>query len=327
MHANDNELPLDKDEQASWIEKEKQAEDNLRSDQQRRERERLEYELAERQRKIEEREAAEKQRLEAERLTYYARLEGLNYELLALKGFPKDAELFAAKRSRTLWYLILGLALFLFLLSLFKLTYAWVGGVAGGLAFIVWFTHGLKIINFFPSLTNYSHLIGKRRKLKRELLEYILQLEGAKGFMHRLFPLVEYNPRLATKRYKRLAMFSLQGDLLANLKTLEDTEAYYTFMQEALKGYREMLLAKENEASMQDLMASDSDVEPNDVETNEEATPDAGAKTSLFAEAATDVSVEEADTKAAADASQSPAEEEKTTQPTEVNSNLEVDSS
>lgn len=250
MQANNDSLPLDKEEQASWAIKEKLAEDSLRSDQQRREKERLEYELAERQRKIEEREEAERQRQEAERLAYYAKLDSLNYSLLSLENYPKDPELFAARRSRTLWYLILGLALFLFLLSLFKFTYAWVGGIAGGLAFIVWFTHGLKIINFFPSLTNYSYLIGKRRKLKRELLEYIMQLEGSKGFMHRLFPLVEYNSRLATKRYKRLAMFSLQGQLMANLRTLEDTEAYYNFMLEARKGYKEMLLAKQNEEQL-----------------------------------------------------------------------------
>lgn len=239
------ELPEEKSDIKAWAQQERAAENKAKRERREREIERIEYEEAERQRKLEEREAAEQLRLEAERLSYYSKLETIDFSILSLENYPNDNALRTAKKSRTLWYIILGLALFLFLLSLFQLTHAWVGGIAGGLAFVVWLTHGLRLVNFFPSLTNYNQLLRKRRTLKRELVEYIQQLEGAKGFMHRLYPLAEYNQRLAAKRFRRLISASTQCQLASHMRTLEDTMEYRRFMQEALKAYREMQLVVE----------------------------------------------------------------------------------
>lgn len=241
------ELP-DKDQDIkAWAKEERIAEKKAQMERREREIERLEYEEAERQRKLEEREAAEQLRLEAERLRFYSRLETIDFAVLSLDDYPNDVDLRTAKKSRTLWYIILSLALFLFLLSLFQLTFPWVGGIAGGLAFVVWLTHGLKIVNFFPSLTNYNRLLSKRRNVKRGLIEYIQQLEGAQGFMHQLYPLSEYNQRLASKRYRHLINASAQGQLTANLRTLEDTMEYQKYMKEALKAYREMQIVVEEQ--------------------------------------------------------------------------------
>lgn len=237
----------------TWASDQKVQSEEAQESRAAREKERQRWEEEERQKKVQERMEAEQQRQDAERRALYAELEGLDYELLALNDFPTDHELYVAKRSRTLWFTALGSALFLFLASLLSLTSPWVGGIAGGLAFVLWLSHGAGMISYFPSLNRYSTLIGQRKRLKRELIEYIRNLEGRLGFMHRIYPLVEYNPRLGSRKFKRLALMSKEHTLLANLRTLQDTKAYHEFMVEALAAYKELLQQEKEDKFVENL--------------------------------------------------------------------------
>ncbi|SFX56774.1 hypothetical protein [Marinospirillum alkaliphilum] len=228
-------------EQESWANNQKTHSEEAKESRAAREKERLLWEEEERLKKIEERERVEKERLEAERRALYAELEGLDYDLLSLVDYPTDHELYAAKRARTLWFIALGSALFLFLASLLSLTSPWVGGIAGGIAFVLWLTHGAGMMSYFPSLNRYPNLVTQRKRLKRDLIEYIRNLEGRQGYMHRIYPLVQFNPRLGARKFKRLALMSKEHTLLANLRTLQDTRAYHEYMVEALRGYQELL--------------------------------------------------------------------------------------
>lgn len=228
-----------------------------------REKERLDWEEEERQKKIQERENAEKLRQDTERRALYAELESLDYDLLSLLDFPTDHELYTAKRARTLWFIALGSALFLFLASLLSLTSSWVGGIAGGIAFVLWLTHGAGMMSYFPSLNRYPSLVTLRKRLKRDLIEYIRNLEGRLGYMHRIYPLVQYNSRLGSRKFKRLALMSKEHTLLANLKTLQDTRAYHEFMIEALRGYQEML-----QQEKEDKFVESMDFDPDLLEEN-----------------------------------------------------------
>ena len=96
-------------------------EPSTRSEKQARERERLAWEDEERRRKIEERRKAEQERLEAERRALYTELEGIDFDLLALNEYPTDYEVESARRSRVIWFIGLGGAVFLFLASLLSL--------------------------------------------------------------------------------------------------------------------------------------------------------------------------------------------------------------
>ncbi len=256
----------------------KSVEDEVKESRAAREKERLLWEEEERQRKIAEREQAEKERQEAERRGLYAELEGMDYDLLSLIDYPTDHEVFAAKRARTLWFVALGSALFLFLASLLSLTSPWVGGIAGGIAFVLWLTHGAGMMSYFPSLNRYPQLVTHRKKLKRELIEYIRNIEGRLGYIHRIYPLVEYNPRLGARRFKRLALMSREHTLLANLKTLQDTKNYHEFMVEALKGYQE-LLQKEKEDAFVASMDFDPDQLAEDAKEHEEDAASSPEKT------------------------------------------------
>ncbi|WP_404415517.1 hypothetical protein [Marinospirillum sp.] len=253
----------------SMTSRQESAEEEVKESRAARERERQQWEEEERQRKIDERQQAEKERLEAERRSLYAELEGMDYDLLSLVDYPTDHEIYAAKRARTLWFIALGSALFLFLASLLSLTSPWVGGIAGGIAFVLWLTHGAGMMSYFPSLNRYPMLVNQRKKLKRELIEYIRNIEGRLGYIHRIYPLVEFNPRLGTRRFKRLALMSKEHTLLANLRTLQDTKSYYEFMVEALKAYQE-LLQKEKEDAFVQSMDFDPDVLEEQAQEHEE---------------------------------------------------------
>lgn len=251
--------------QESWAGNQKSASEAVKESRAAREKERLLWEEEERLKKIEERERAEKERLEAERRSLYAELEGLDYDLLSLVDYPTDHEIYAAKRARTLWFIALGSALFLFLASLLSLTSPWVGGIAGGIAFVLWLTHGAGMMSYFPSLNRYPGLISQRKRLKRDLIEYIRNLEGRLGYMHRIYPLVQFNPRLGSRKFKRLALMSKEHTLLANLRTLQDTRAYHEFMVEALRGYQEML-----QQEKEDKFVESMDFDPDLLEENAE---------------------------------------------------------
>jgi hypothetical protein len=80
---------------------------------------------------------------------------------------------------------------------------------------------------------------------------------------------VEFNPRLGTRRFKRLALMSKEHTLLANLRTLQDTKSYYEFMVEALKAYQE-LLQKEKEDAFVQSMDFDPDVLEEQAQEHEE---------------------------------------------------------
>lgn len=245
----------------SMASRQKSAEEEVKESRAAREKERLQWEEDERKRKVEERQEAEKARLEAERRSLYAELEGMDYDLLSLVDYPTDHEIYAAKRARTLWFIALGSALFLFLASLLSLTSPWVGGIAGGIAFVLWLTHGAGMMSYFPSLNRFPMLVTQRKKLKRELIEYIRNIEGRLGYIHRIYPLVEFNPRLGSRRFKRLALMSKEHTLLANLRTLQDTKTYYEFMVEALKAYQELLQKEKEDAFIESM-----DFDPNVLE-------------------------------------------------------------
>lgn len=254
--------------QETWATDQKSASEAVKESRAAREKERLQWEEEERLKKIEEREKAEKERMEAERRALYAELEGLDYDLLSLIDYPTDHEIYAAKRARTLWFIALGSALFLFLASLLSLTSPWVGGIAGGIAFVLWLTHGAGMMSYFPSLNRYPGLISQRKRLKRDLIEYIRNLEGRLGYMHRIYPLVQFNPRLGSRKFKRLALMSKEHTLLANLKTLQDSRAYHEFMVEALRGYQEML-----QQEKEDKFVESMDFDPDLLEENAEQQP------------------------------------------------------
>lgn len=227
-----------------------------------RERERLkaDWEAKQAEKKHQERKKAEEERLKAERETLYRDLETFDYDLLALNEYPSDYDIESARRSRLGWFFGLGISVFLFTSSLLNLVHPWVGGIAGGLAFVLWLSHGTGMMQFLPGLSRYPELLAKRRRIKNHVTEYIQQLEGKRGFIHRIYPLVHHNPRLRARKFRRIALMSKEHSLMSNMKTLQDVALYHEYLEECRKAAEEYF-RKEREDRMMEELDLDPDVE------------------------------------------------------------------
>lgn len=225
-----------------------------------RERERIkaEWEAKQAEKKLQERKKAEELRLKAEREALYKDLETLNYDLLSLSEYPSDFEIESARRSRMGWFFGLGISVFLFTSSLLNLVHPWVGGIAGGLAFVLWLSHGTGMMHFLPGLSKYPELLSKRRRIKNGVTEYIQQIEGKRGFIHRIYPLVHHNPRLRARKFRRIALMSKEHNLMSNMKTLQDVALYYEYLEECRKAATEYFQKEKEDKLLEDL-----DLDPN----------------------------------------------------------------
>ncbi|OOV87150.1 cell envelope integrity protein TolA [Oceanospirillum linum] len=237
-----------------------------------REREKIkaQWEAKQAEKKQEERKKAEEARLKAEREALYKDLETLNYELLSLSEYPSDFEIESARRSRLGWFFGLGISVFLFTSSLLNLVHPWVGGIAGGIAFVLWLSHGTGMMQFLPGLSRYPELLAKRRKIKNGVTEYIQQIEAKRGFIHRIYPLVHHNPRLRARKFRRIALMSKEHNLMSNMKTLQDVALYHEYLDECRKAAEEYFRSER-----EDQMLADLDFDPSVEDLEQELTDNA----------------------------------------------------
>lgn len=226
------------------------------------------WEAQQAEKKLEERKKAEEARQKAERELLYKELEELDYRLLSLADYPSDFEVEVARRARLGWFIGLGIGVFLFASSLLNLVHPWVGGISGGLAFVLWLSHGTGMMRVLPGLTRHPELLASRRRMKNQVTEYIIQIEGKRGYIHRVYPLVHFNPRLRARKFRRVALMSKEHTLFNNLKTLQDVALYHEFLEEARKAAQEYFLQQAEDKLMEDL-----DLDPNDfnLEAEEES--------------------------------------------------------
>lgn len=235
-----------------------QAEVAAKEAEREREKVKAKWEAKQAEKKQEERKKAEEDRLKAERDALYRDLEGLDYELLSLSSYPSDFEIESARRSRLGWFFGLGISVFLFSSSLLNLVHPWVGGISGGIAFVLWLSHGTGMMKFLPGLSSYPELLAKRRRIKNQVTEYIQKIEAKRGFIHRIYPLVHHNPRLRARKFRRIALMSKEHSLMSNMKTLHDVALYYEYLDECRNAAQEYF-QKERE----DQMLSNLDIDPN----------------------------------------------------------------
>ncbi|OPX56335.1 hypothetical protein SAMN02745127_00559 [Oceanospirillum multiglobuliferum] len=237
------------------------------------------WEAQQAEKKLEERKKAEEERQKAERELLYKELENLDYGLLSLSEYPSDFEVEVARRARLGWFFGLGVAVFLFASSLLNLVHPWVGGISGGIAFVLWLSHGTGMMRFLPGLGKHPELLTQRRRIKNQVTEYIVQTEGKRGYIHRIYPLVHFNARLRARKFRRIALMSKEHTLFNNIKTLQDVALYHEFVEEARKAAQEYFLQQAEDKLMEDLELDPKDFDfSEDADTTEEA--EAAAKPS-----------------------------------------------
>ncbi len=225
-----------------------------------RERIKAQWEAQKVKQKQDERKKAEDDRQKAERENLYRELDSLDYDLLSLREYPTDFEIETARRARLGWFMGLGFAVFLFTSSLLNLIDSWVGGIAGGVAFVLWLSHGTGMLSVLPGLSRHPELLAKRRRIKNQVTEYIQHIEGKRGYIHRIYPLVHHNPRLRARKFRRIALMSKEHTIISNIKTLQDVALYNEYLEEAKKAAQEYFLRE-----AEDKLLADEGIDP-DVE-------------------------------------------------------------
>jgi hypothetical protein len=244
-----------------------------------RERIKTQWEAQKAQNKQDERKQAEEERQRLDRERLYKDLESFDYELLSLQDYPSDFEIESARRARMAWFFGLGIAVFLFTSSLLNLIHTWIGGIAGGIAFVLWLSHGTGMLTILPGLSSHPELLARRRRIKNQVTEYIQHIEGKRGYIHRIYPLVHHNPRLRARKFRRIALMSKEHTIISNMKTLQDVALFNEYLEEAKKGAQEYFLKQaedkllEDEGIDPDVENLDADLADNDDDSeNEEET-------------------------------------------------------
>lgn len=236
---------------------------------QERERIKAQWEAQKVKQKQDERKKAEEDRQKLERENLYRELDNLDYDLLSLMEYPSDFEIEVARRARLGWFMGLGFAVFLFTSSLLNLIDSWVGGIAGGIAFVLWLSHGTGMMTFLPGLSRHPELLAKRRRIKNQVTEYIQHIEGKRGYIHRIYPLVHFNPRLRARKFRRIALMSKEHTIISNIKTLQDVALYHEYLEEAKKASQEYFLQEAEDKLLED-QGIDPDVENLEADLDED---------------------------------------------------------
>lgn len=164
----------------------------------------------------------------------------LDFDTLAMPGWPDHHQVSLARRRRDSWLLLLSILAAVVLAGMGNLVPALVGGVAfGALALAgLW---GLPAVRqVFMGKPSHMELLLKRRRLLHQARKHVDHLEGPIGLASASRPLVEYNPALRRSRFTGLYNLSEKGQLVDSIRTRAQAQLYLIFALEAEKGYNRL---------------------------------------------------------------------------------------
>lgn len=164
----------------------------------------------------------------------------LDFNILALAGWPDNYTLNAARRRRDSWLLSATIAALVFLSGLTGFVPAWIAGGGFG-AFVVILLLGVPFVRrLYSPKPSYLDLVLYRQQLLRDARRHVAHLEGEVGLIWQCNELSEFNPTLASQRFSTLRHLSEQRRLAASLTRREHIRLYLIFMLEAEKAYERM---------------------------------------------------------------------------------------
>ena len=208
------------------------------------------------------REAERKRQQRRRRLLHDCeRLLLLDFDTLAMPGWPDHHQLNLARRRRDSWLLMLSVLAAVVLAGMGNLVPALIGGVAfGALALVaLW---GLPAVrHVFTQQASHMELLLKRRRLLHRARKHVEHLEGSIGLAAACRPLAEYNPALRRSRYTGLYSLSERGQLVDSIRNRSQAQLYLIFALEAEKAYNRL---REEYLRTYEQMLDEGDVEPLD---------------------------------------------------------------
>ena len=183
----------------------------------------------------------------------------LDFDTLAMPGWPDHHQLNLARRRRDSWLLLLSILAAVVLAGMGNLVPALVGGVAFG-ALAVAGLWGVPVVrHVFTGQPSHMELLLKRRRLLHRARKHVEHLEGPIGLASASRPLAEYNPALRRSRFTGLYSLSERGQLVDSIRTRAQAQLYLIFALEAEKGYNRL---REDYLRTHEQMLDEGEAEP-----------------------------------------------------------------
>ncbi|MBU2708047.1 hypothetical protein KCM76_18785 [Zooshikella marina] len=152
---------------------------------------------------------------------------------LDLDNLPNTTEIRVSKLIKNIWYLCFSLLCFIFIASLMGFLPSWLGGVIGAFAFLLAITYSDEILPHFSGATHYQRLINQYKKEIDRAKLYIMNYEKEHGYIHFLFPLLEFESKLRTPINLKLLSLSRSKKIMGYLNSAEQITHYKNFIHEA----------------------------------------------------------------------------------------------
>lgn len=161
----------------------------------------------------------------------------MDFELLAMNGWPDNFTMAEARRGRDLWLFSALIAAAIFLSGLTGFVPAWIAGGGFG-AFVIILLLGIPAVRrIYTTKPSYLDLIMTRQRMLREARQHIAHLEGSDGLIWQCARMADFNPALKNTRFSHLLRLSENRILSRQLTRREHVRLYLIYLLEAEKAY------------------------------------------------------------------------------------------
>lgn len=161
----------------------------------------------------------------------------MDFDLLAMNGWPDNYTLATARRSRDLWLFSALLAAVVFLSGLSGFVPAWIAGTGFG-AFIIVLLLGIPAVRqVYTAKPSYLDLVLRRQHMLRDARKHAAHLEGKEGLIWQCARMAEFNSALKNTRFSNLLRLSESNAVPRYLVRREHVRLYLIYLLEAEKAY------------------------------------------------------------------------------------------
>lgn len=161
----------------------------------------------------------------------------MDFDLLAMNGWPDNFTMAEARRSRDLWLFSALIAAAIFLSGLTGFVPAWIAGGGFG-AFVIILLLGIPAVRrIYTTRPSYLDLIITRQRMLREARQHVAHLEGPDGLIWQCAHMADFNPALKNARFGHLLRLSESRILSRQLTRREHVRLYLIYLMEAEKAY------------------------------------------------------------------------------------------
>ena len=161
----------------------------------------------------------------------------MDFELLAMNGWPDNFTMAEARRGRDLWLFSALIAAAIFLSGLTGFVPAWIAGGGFG-AFVIILLLGIPAVRrIYTTKPSYLDLLMTRQRMLREARQHVAHLEGSDGLIWQCARMSDFNPALKNTRFGHLLRLSENRVLARQLTRREHVRLYLIYLLEAEKAY------------------------------------------------------------------------------------------